>query len=443
MPFDGPLSHDPEHERRTLESVERALASVPFYSKQNLLGRMAGGGSLESTLARLPLLTRERIRPTLPKVWFHEGRDAKAELASGAVSVVEVGTAESRVRVLFDKRWWRAQERHALAIHPHAASVLEGETGPFREAVLWVPERGTGSCGSGDPSYEDRLEGTRLHLNSRQDPTFWTEPVMTRMLDELSIHETTALLADPFYLDVLARHAAVLGRRLDVRGFIATMRARSTQSHRDALSRVYRGTVIDVLAAREVGTLFVEAEDKKMHHAPFATHVELLRAKVETPGAKDVALLVVTTLERNVQPLVRYVLGDLVQIAPGDGRFTSVPPIASVEGAVDDAIVRPDGAIVTPGAIDRAIASAEPRAYQVVQTDASAVEVEVVGSSPSHVEQAIAPLLSGMKISARSVTAVGVEPNGKYRTTRRARFAVTDGGLPLGLSTMFEGCEGA
>ena len=434
MPFDGAPPRDPEHTGRTLGAVRRALSSVPFYAKQDLGGLVTEDATLD-TLARLPLLTRERVRPTLPKVWFPEGRDAKAELASGAVSVVEAGTAASRVRILFDAKWWREQERRALAIHPRASSALAGEMGAFRDAVLWVPERGTGSCGSGDPSYEERLEGARLHLNSRQDPTFWTEPVMTRMLDELSLHETTALLADPFYLDVLARHAAVLGRRLDVRGFVASMRARATRAHREALSRVYPGTVIDVFSAREVGTLFVEGEDGKMHHAPLATHVELLRAKVETPGAKDVALVVVTTLDREVQPLIRYVLGDLVQLAPGEGRFTSVPPIASVEGSIDDAIVRPDGALVTPGAIDRAIPPGDARGYQVVQSEPDSVEIEVLGGSPSNVEQAVAPLLPGMKITSRSTTAVGVEPNGKYRSVIRK--------MPLSLSVAFDGCEGA
>jgi hypothetical protein len=425
-------ARDVDHENRTLAAVERALTHVPFYAKQDLRGLLTrDDGPLENALRRIPLLTREKIRPTLPRVWFPEGRDAKAELASGAVSIIEAGTAESRVRVLFDARWWRQQERRALAIHPVSASVLEGA---FRDAVLWVPERGTGSCGSGDPAYEDRLEGSRLHLNSRQDPTFWTEPVMTRMLDELASHETTALLADPFYLAELSRHAVTLGRRLDVRGFIATMRARATHAHREVLARAYKGPVIDVLSAREVGTLFVEGEDKLLHHAPFATHVELLRAKVPTPGANDVAMIVVTTLEREVQPLVRYVLGDLVQVASGEGKLTSVSPIASVEGSIDDALVRPDGALVTPGALDRAIAAAEPRAYQIVQTGESTVEVEVVGSAPARVEELLAPLLSGMTIAARSATAIGVEPNGKYRSTRRR--------IPLALSATFEGCSG-
>jgi len=429
---------DGEHAQRTVRAIRGALAKVPFYSKQGLAAPNENG-SIEAALAALPLLTAAKIRPTLPKAWLPEGRDAKAELASGKLAVVETGLAEARVRLLWDGAWWRAQETRALGVSAKAANVMSGVAGgrAFRDAVLWVPERGTGSCGSGDPEYEDRLEGDRLHLNSRQDPTFWSESVMTRMLDELAQHDTMGLLADPFYLDVLVRHAALLGRRLDVKGFVGLTRGLTTAGHREALARVYTpSNVVQIYGAREAGVLFVQGEDGLLHHAPFTTHVELLRAKVATPGAKDVALVVVTTLDREVQPLVRYVLGDLVQVAEGASRFTTVAPLVSVEGKLDDAIVRPDGALVTPGAIDRALAAApgaNPRAYQVVQREAGSVDVEVVGGSPDAVRAALAPLLEGMKITARSETAIAVEPNGKYRISRRV--------APLTSYDLFEGAQ--
>ena len=47
----------------------------------------------------------------------------------------------------------------------------------------------------------------------------------------------------------------------------------------------------------------MEGSDERLHHAPFTTHVELLPCKVATPGAKNVALVVVTTLDRVAQPL--------------------------------------------------------------------------------------------------------------------------------------------
>jgi hypothetical protein len=443
-PFDDAharVSADGEHGSRAVRAIRGALASVPFYAKQGLTAP-AEGAPLDDVLAALPLLTASKIRPTLPKAWLPVGRDAKAELASGKLAVVETGLAEARVRLLWDGAWWRSQEKRALGVSAKAAAALNGDAGGYRDAVLWVPERGTGSCGSGDPEFEDRLEGNRLHLNSRQDPTFWSEAVLTRMLDELARHEPQGLLADPFYLDMLARHAAVLGRRLDVRGFVGLTRGMATASHREALARVFLpANVVQIYGAREAGILFVEGDDGKLHHAPFTTHIELLRCKVATPGAKDVALVVVTTLDRDVQPLVRYVVGDLVQVADGPSRFTTVSPLESVEGKLDDAIVRPDGAIVTPGAIDRAIASASPRAYQVVQRTTNSVEIEVVGGSPEAAAAAVAPLFEGMTVSARTETAIAVEPNGKYRTSRRAAAAAaserpTSG---LALADLFEG----
>jgi hypothetical protein len=354
-----------------------------------------------------------------------------------SVAVVETGAGDARVRVIHDAAWAKMEQSRALALHPRAREALAGELGPYRDALLSVPERGTGSCGAGDPVYEERLEGTRLHLNSRQDPTFWTEVVMTRMLDELAQHETIGLHADPFYLDVLARHAAVLGRRLDVRGFIALSRAVVTSAHRDAIGRVFKNAVIDDYGSRATGTMFVADGDGLLQHAPLSTHVELLRAKVETPGAENAALVVVTTIDRDVMPLVRFVTGDLVEVADAAATATGVPPLASVLGAMDDSIVRPDGALVTACAIDRALAKLALRAYQITQPSPAEAELEIVGGTAGAAEDgardALASLLTGLRLTVRSVTAIAVEPNGKYKTSRRL-FP-----LPHSLADLFHG----
>lgn len=436
----GPrATRDDEHAARTIRAVRAALARIPFYAK---LGWTAPGddaaGSLDEALRAMPVLTREKMRASLPKAWLPEGRDVKAELASGRLHVLEVGASDTRVRVVVDGAWWRVQEARALTVSPRVAGALAGEHGTYKEAVLWVPERGTGSCGAGDPAYEDRLEGARLHLNSRQDPTFWTDVVMDRMLDELVQHETVGFLADPFYLDVLARHAQARGRKIHTKGFVALTRALTTARHRQDLDAVLDAPCLQVHGAREAGTLFVEGDDGLLHHAPFSTHVELLPAKVATPGAENVALVVVTTLDREVQPLVRYVLGDLVQVAKGvPGRFTPVAPLRSVEGRLEDALLRPDGALVTAGAVDRALAPLAPSAYQLTQRAPDAVQVEVADPSASPaalaaVEEALAPLLAGLRLDVRATSSIAVEANGKVRTCRRS-------GPTLALTSAFEG----
>jgi phenylacetate-coenzyme A ligase PaaK-like adenylate-forming protein len=121
----------------------------------------------------------------------------------------------------------------------------------------------------------------------------------------------------------------------------------------------------------------------------------------------------------------------------GPRNWTTVPPLASVEGRIDDALVRPDGALVTAGALDRALGAVEGvRLWQVNQRTPDRVEVDVVvdGDPASVVEEArarLAPLLEGLELTARSTTAIPIEPSGKFRVSKRH--------FPLDLARCFEG----
>jgi phenylacetate-CoA ligase len=139
---------------------------------------------------------------------------------------------------------------------------------------------------------------------------------------------------------------------------------------------------------------------------------------------------------------VRFVVGDLVQVNPSiTPRWTCVPALASVEGRIDEAIVRPDGALVTAGALDRSIGALEGvRLWQVNQREPDAVLVDVVAADDKarvveSVRERLAALLPGMTIAARSVAAIPIEPSGKFRVAKRH--------FPLELSRYFEGCDGA
>ena len=146
-----------------------------------------------------------------------------------------------------------------------------------------------------------------------------------------------------------------------------------------------------------------------------------------------------TTLDRVAMPLVRFVVGDLVQVdASGPRRWTPVPPLVSVEGRVDDALVRPDGALVTAGALDRALGAVEGlRFWQANQrTPDGPVEIDLVadGDAARAVEEArarLSPLLDGLTVAARSTTAIPIEASGKFRVSKRH--------FPLDLARTFEG----
>ena len=427
---------DPEHEPRTIAAIARAMRDIPYYQKRGDVPP-APGLSLDAVLSRIPLLTKKELRATLPKQWVPAGRDVRAELASGALELVETsGSTGERLRVLWDDGWWPRQESRAMRMHPVIAAAMDGAQGPYREAILTTPACGLGICHVGDLPFEERVDGAHLFLNQRPDPLFWTEEEQVRMLEELGRHTSVGMEADPFYLALLARFARAQGRTIDVRGFVQLTYAFTTRAYLRAIREAYQGPLLQLYGASEVGVLFMEGEDGRLHHAPFTTHVELLKARVPTPGAKDVALVVVTSLDRVAMPLVRFVVGDLVQVdRNGPRTCTPVPPIASVEGRLDDAVVRPDGALVTAGAIDRAIGSVEGlRVWQLQQDRPEIASIDVVADGDgahvaAEVQARVQPLLVGMTLTARPTTAIAIEASGKFRVSKRS--------FPLDLSRCF------
>jgi phenylacetate-coenzyme A ligase PaaK-like adenylate-forming protein len=439
---------DVDHERRAAAAVARALREIPYYQKRwPALARTVDPAlplaPLSALLARLPLLHKKEVAATLPRQWVPAGTDVRAELESGALELVETsGSTGDRLRVLWDAGWWMRQETRAMRTNGRVAAAMDGASGPYREAILTTPTCSIDTCHVGDLPYDDRLDGHHLFLNTRVDPFFWTAEEMDRILAELTRHGVVGLESDPLYLALLARHAARIGRSIDVKGFVQLTYAFSSRACLRAIAQAFAGPVLQLYGASEVGVLFMEGDDGLLHHAPFTTHVELLPARVPTPGASDVAMVVVTTLDRVAMPLARFVVGDLVQVAPpGPGRpqrWTSVPPLVSVEGRIDDAIVRPDGSLVTAGALDRALAAVDGIfLWQANQRTPDRVEIDVVATEGSRgvvegARAAVASLLEGLEVRARSATAIPIEPSGKFRVSKRH--------FPLDTAACFEGC---
>lgn len=428
----GVPSADPRHPQHALEAIRRSLDAIPFYAKHRAVAD--GSRSLDEVLSSLPLLFKKDVRSALPKAWVPSGRDPRAELERGDLELVETsGSTEERLRILWDKGWWLTQEERAMRTNALVAKCLDDPD--YREAILTTPVCGGGVCHTGDLSYEERCDEHRVFLNMKPDPTFWRDADMNRMLDEIARHRTMGLEADPAYLAALARHAAKLGRTIEVSGFTQLTYAQTTCAHRRAIRSAYAGPMFQLYGASEVGVLFMEGEDGLLHHAPHTTHVELLRAKVPTPGASDVALVVVSTLDRLAQPLLRFVVGDLVQIATGvTPKFTDVPSLRTIEGRLQDAVVLPDGALVTTGAIDRALDPISDRIgdFQITQDRRESVTVDVVplhDSAEAVVRDALAPLLAGLRVDVRKSTAIQAEASGKFRVVRRA--------FPLDVATTF------
>jgi len=405
---------------RLQQALLEAHRAIPFYTRRKI--ELSATGEADSILAQIPLIFRKDLRVTLPKMWVSEGEDAKALLASGELSAIDAGESG---RILFKRGAFEGERRQALASNPRTAAHLSDST---KRAILSVPSRGVGSCHSGDPSFEERREGNVLFLNSRQDPTFWTELVMDRMLDELAQHQTAVLEGDPFYIAVLARHARAVGRQLDVTDHILFTSATLGHIERQQIARVFKGTMIESVGTPEIPFLLLQKESGPFSECSPSTFIEYLPAIVPTPGNESLHLVVATTLERAAQPLVRFATGELVaKNASGE--------ITSAEGAISEAVILPSGAIVSSMAIDRALSTiAEVAAFHAKQPTATSVEVDVVGGDIAAIQSALSSLLVGITVDVRSASAIAAEPNGRFKRVDRS--------APLSLAAAFKGCEG-
>jgi phenylacetate-CoA ligase len=428
------------HEASLRAAVTHAYEHIPFYKKKRpRTGAPAlGGDPLSSALAGIPLLWKHQVRSTLPKEWAPEGRDVRAELESGEIELVETsGSTGERTRILWDKGWWLRQEERGMRTNPVVDRSM-ANAARYRESILTTPVCGLGACHSGDLSFEERKDEHRLFLNLRADPTFWKPSDSDRMLDELGRHATAGLESDPMYLATLARHAAATGRRIDVTDFVTLTYAMTSEAHLRAIRPVLSAPIFQLYGATEVGVLFMqgEGEGALLHHCPITTHVELLPVKAPTPGAEDVALVVVTTMDKIVQPLLRFVVGDLVRVdRSGPRLFTPVAPIRSAEGRLQDSLIRPDGAWVTAGALDRALGGEAGVAfYQANQVNPASVVIDVVPEQGARatllaeIKERLAPLLAPLDVTLRLATGIAGEASGKFRLVRR-QFTVDLGGL--------------
>ena len=146
---------DPEHEARAVEAIGRALRDIPFYRKRGD-ALPARGVGLRGCLGALPLLFKKDVRATLPRLWAPPGRDVRADLASGALELVETsGSTGDRLRILWDEGWWMRQEARAMRTNELVAAAMDGARGAYRESILTTPACGLGTCHIGDLPYDE------------------------------------------------------------------------------------------------------------------------------------------------------------------------------------------------------------------------------------------------------------------------------------------------
>jgi phenylacetate-CoA ligase len=191
---------------------------------------------------------------------------------------------------------------------------------------------------------------------------------------------------------------------------------------RETLQRVFRAEVFDRYGAEELSLIATECRAHEgLHVNTDGLFVEIL----PSPAVPDAGRIVVTDLWNRGMPLVRYDLGDHVELGPKScacGR--TYPLLRSVKGRIADTLWTADGRRVSGIAITEHFAELFPHIdqVQIVQDRVDHVVVKVVpahdaaGDLVARVAHVVAAAFGrGMNFELQRVGEIPLERSGKFR----------------------------
>ena len=225
----------------------------------------------------------------------------------------------------------------------------------------------------------------------------------------------------------LAHHAEERGRNVDGLGIrVAFLTAEQLYDHqRQRIERVFGCRGANGYGARDAGFLASECPSGGMHLNTEDVVVEIVDDRGVLLPAGQAGQVVVTHLESEEFPFVRYRTGDVAVLhdAPCEcGR--GLPLIREIHGRADDLLLGLDDARVPGQAVVHLLRiRASIRAFRIVQEARDLVTILIVKNEefPAGVEAEIvrgiqARLGAGMRVEFIPVAEIPSDASGKYRT---------------------------
>jgi len=121
-------------------------------------------------------------------------------------------------------------------------------------------------------------------------------------------------------------------------------------ARRAVIERVFRCKALDSYGMLEQAASICECPEGGYHvNADYCVH-EFLATRFATPGGSPLHAIVGTPLHNRSMPLLRYDVGDLVELAPESARCPcgrALPLVKAIHGRTEDSVITPDGRCVT------------------------------------------------------------------------------------------------
>jgi phenylacetate-CoA ligase len=415
---DSPRPSPPNFMAGVAARVPRWLAEVPLYQ-----GRLRSPECREprSDFYRcfrlLPIITKQEIRRGFPRNFLRAGVDLGNLLERELVELERTaGTTEEPTPLLLAQGWWAEQERAALQLNSFVASLLRGQARVRRVSIV-SPSCNNDICYRGVPSRLERMIGDNLFVNLSRHPFLWTEATLARMAEEAVDWQPQFLDVDPVYGVLFALYCERQRLVFPSLKFVLSSYEFLSTVHRRLLQRVFRVPVLNLFGSTETGHLLMENQRGEM-----TPNLKTAFLEVIEPDAQGISQLVVTTLDNDYMPLIRYGIGDLVRAKGQPGQVSY-----ELHGRTKDALRSVRGHRITVGQVDQCLAPSSGIVhYQLGQESLVQFTLYYVPDAGADINPALAGLrlrladLLGTTdgLSMRAVDYLPCETSGKYRLCR-------------------------
>ena len=330
-------------EARLREVVRVAGEETPFYRRLfEQSGVRAAEIRGERDLGRLPVLTKEDVRRAGVELHARGAarHQARATSTSGTTGLPVPFLIDRHARVLEFVYYWRhwswagfrlgarfaqLNAQHFLNPDGRDGHLDHGSNG---RVVHWQPHL------------------RRLMLNSAALST-GTVRAYADALRRRRVRFLKGLASPLYFLALLFQEEGI-----DDFGMEAVFSTGESlvPARRAVIERVFHCKALDSYGLLEQAAAICECPRGGYHvNADYCLH-EFVPTTFKTPDGMPLHAIVGTPLHNRSMPLLRYDVGDLVELAPAGARCPcgrSLPLVNAVHGRTEDAVLTPDGRCVT------------------------------------------------------------------------------------------------
>ena len=316
--------------------LDHARAHVPFYRERlRDLGGLPADESWHQVWRRITPLTRAEI----------QAADATGD---------DHGDAAARPwRVA--RNLYVGLDRQADPLDPHSAlgadvERFHGSRPSLAPARSWRRFATLRESGPGKAFYPDGLRAESWGSSSAT--ILKTGPLVSlnvatpieQQVEWLQRHNPDYLLTHPTIVHRLADHCREQGVQLPHLKQVITIAENLKPEVRSAVREAWGVPVVDIYSTREIGYIALQCPDHEHYHTQ-SEHVlaEVLNEAGQPCAPGEVGKLFVTSLHNLAKPLIRYDIGDHVEVGRPCPCGRGLPVIQRILGRTQNMLVMPTG----------------------------------------------------------------------------------------------------